>query len=231
MNGIALQPIVQLDGQVLGHEVLIRRRNEVGRWELPGDFLPEPWTHHVERWRVDMYVIGRVAHDPQLHRLPGALFINVCGATLVADDQFHEWITALRFAARSRANGIIAEVSEQARLPGDLLADRIARIRGVGVATAMDDFGTGNHRLPLLREPLWDWIKIWWPVVSRVEGELEEATEHCRVNNVPMIVEGVEQEADVERAKALRPLGLQGIAIGPPRILVPTSFDEMEVNA
>jgi EAL domain-containing protein (putative c-di-GMP-specific phosphodiesterase class I) len=103
-------------------------------------------------------------------------------------------------------------------MPLDLLAGRVAGIRAAGVATAMDDFGTGCHQLSLLREPLWDWVKVWWPVCSLEESELEKAAAICHANAVPMVMEGIEQEADMERVKAFGPRGLQGLAVAPPRI-------------
>lgn len=221
MHGIALQPIVRVDGQILGHEILIRRRGTDGRWRLPADFLPAPSASHPGRWMADMYVADRVRLDDQLRSLPGKLFINVSHATLEREEIFRQWVAILRTAVQRKLSQIVAEFSEDTNLPDGVLADRVADIRALGVATAMDDFGTGNHRLDLLKEPLWDWVKIWWPASSLDERELTRASEFCHGNDIPIVMEGVEQQADLERIRAFSPLALQGIAIAPPRLFLP----------
>lgn len=225
MHGIALQAILQPDGRCLGHEILIRRRAAAGTWELPGDFLTRPPGISAQRWLADMYVIERIWQDDRLRQMPGLLFINVSRATLEQDESYQLWLAVLRRVARARASGIIVEISEEAGMPLDLLAGRVAGIRAAGVATAMDDFGTGCHRLRLLREPFWDWVKVWWPVCSLEENELGKAASICHARSVPMIMEGIEQEADMERAKAFRPRGLQGLMVAPPRIFHPAPDD------
>lgn len=231
MNGIAIQPIVKMDGVVLGHEVLIRRRSASGLWELPEDFLPAAWTRDAGRWNVDMYVLDRVVSDRQLHRLFGSLFINVSGSTLAVEDRFRQWMTILRVAVRERGGRIVVEVSEEANLCMDLLVERTEAIRAIGVETAMDDFGSGNHWFPVLREPLWDWVKVWWPTFADSGADLEEVAEYCCAKEIRMIVEGIEQRADIERLETLRPLGLQGMAIAAPQILALSPSDKLEASA
>ncbi len=220
MNGIALQPILRIDGQVLGHEVLIRRRDANGCWKLPADFLPAPSASQRGRWMVDLYVAERVRMDDRLRELPGRLFVNISHATLAQDEIFQQWLAILRMAVPTKLSQIVAEISEDTDLPNDLLAERVADMRAIGVATAMDDFGTGKHRFELLKQPFWDWVKIWWPSVN--SAELDKASEFCRRHELPIVIEGVEQLADIERIKALRPLGLQGMALAPPKLFLPT---------
>lgn len=169
---------------------------------------------------VDLYVAERVRLDDRLRELPGRLFVNVSHATLAQDEIFRQWLGILRMAVPTKLSQIVAEISEDTDLPNDLLADRVADMRAVGVATAMDDFGTGKHRFNLLKQPFWDWVKIWWPSLDSTE--LTKASEFCRRNEIPIVIEGVEQPDDIERIKTLRPLGLQGMAIAPPKLFLPT---------
>jgi len=128
------------------------------------------------------------------------------------------------FAGLTRiARRVVLEITERSSLEGlDGLADRVAELREIGYAIAVDDLGGGHARMGHLTPLDTDFVKLDMSLVRDIDSHpvkqrlVQSVVELCRENGVRVIGEGVETEAE---AVALRQLGcdyLQGYLIAKP---------------
>jgi len=149
------------------------------------------------------------------------LFVNLSPYTLshqqacpcVADrGPFVNWAAAL--AEEFRLGGIdpsqvVLEVTERSSVSVDILAPRVRELRAAGFKVALDDVGSGNAGLEMLRRLPVDFVKIDRGVLlSAMESQTGRAAmvaiiAFAAVTGAKVIAEGIENEAMLE-------LGRQG---------------------
>lgn len=171
--------------------------------------------------------IGR-AHDLDMHcrhaiikaaqGLPPdvLLFVNVSPYTLshqlpcacLADrGPFVSWAQA--FAEEFRANGIdprqvVLEVTERSSVSVDIVAASVRELRAAGFKVALDDVGSGNAGLEMLRRLPVDYVKVDRGVLlSAMESQTGRAAlvaiiAFAAVTGAKVIAEGIENEAMLE---------------------------------
>ncbi len=159
------QPIWHLSPRtVLGYEALARLDT---RYELGG---PQQAFEIAEQF-------GRAAELDRLFRrraleaaggLPeGALlFVNVSPYTLT-----HSTFSAAGFAEEFASGGlapsrVVLEVTERSSVAPDVVAEAMRSLRAEGFAVALDDIGSGNNGLEMLRRVPFDYIKVDRGIVS-----------------------------------------------------------------
>ncbi len=210
------QPIWEMGtGRLLAFEGLGRLPTE--RTSLRG---PQEAFDLAER-------IGR-AHELDMHcrhailrsaaGLPGdvLLFVNLSPYTLshqqpcpcVAErGPFVNWAAAL--AEEFRLAGIdprqvVLEVTERSSVSVDFLAARVRELRAAGFKVALDDVGSGNAGLEMLRRLPVDYVKIDRSVLlSAMESQTGRAVmvaiiAFAAVTGAKVIAEGIENEAMLE---------------------------------
>jgi EAL domain-containing protein (putative c-di-GMP-specific phosphodiesterase class I) len=164
---VAFQPIWRLDGaSIVGFEAIAR----------PEDETLDP----IETFRIaerigraheldaicQNVVRSRVAELP-----PGVLlFINLSPHTLV-----HPSFSALSFAsAYEEANlsprRVVVEVTEQTKVPVGLLAENLTRLKHRGFKIALDNVGSGNAGLEMLRGIPVEYVKVDRSVIASATG-------------------------------------------------------------
>jgi diguanylate cyclase (GGDEF)-like protein/PAS domain S-box-containing protein len=159
------QPLLDLhSGVVTHHELLVRLR--VGdRMMLPASFLPTAQRHGLVP-QIDRWVFSR-AVDLLRKRTLGdsVLCVNVDGRSL-GDQDFIAEIE--RDLDPDIAPRLVFEITEASSLPSLQAAhDFMSRVRALGAAFAIDDFGSGFGSLHHLRQLPFDYLKIDGEFVRR----------------------------------------------------------------
>ncbi|MDR7281174.1 putative bifunctional diguanylate cyclase/phosphodiesterase [Catenuloplanes atrovinosus] len=167
---LVYQPILSLpDRTTAGVEALLRWRNPALGTVHPGELLPVAEDLGV------MPEIGTWVLSTALRQLADwtvthpalTLTVNVSPRELAVPDFVH------RVAAMLNAHGIAPErlcmeVAED-RIPHDMPAvvTQFAKLRALGVRTAIDDFGAGQASLAQLRRMPVDMLKVDGELISR----------------------------------------------------------------
>jgi PAS domain S-box-containing protein len=219
------QPIVELDSmQPARVELLIRMRVR-GAEELmaPGKFLPA-----AERFElisvIDEWVIDRaVALAAAGHRIT----VNVSAMT-ISDPRQVDRIAHAVTTAQAPPENIVFEITETA-VADNLNAARTfgARMRDLGCAVALDDFGVGHGTFTYLKHLRVDYIKIDMQFVRNLLDDDEDRQVVqaiigvARQFEIATIAEGVEDQATLEELRRLGVDYAQGYWIGRPVPLAP----------
>ncbi len=216
---LVFQPIVDLaDGRITHHEALIRFND---------DQSPEPAVLLAEELgfgsELDRAVIGRAIDllaraEPHLP----VLAVNLSGYS-IADTVFVDDLMALLCRSRIESKRLMFEVTESAAVRSlPRLDSGISRLRRLGFATGLDDFGAGTASLDRLRRLDVDFIKLDRALVSRLgsnprdEALLRGICQACLEMGVRVIGEGIETDRQATALRALGVHGAQGWRFGRP---------------
>jgi diguanylate cyclase (GGDEF)-like protein len=225
----AYQPIVSYEtGKALAYEALARPRNE--QFEGPAETF-EIADRLGRTWELDQLCMSK-AFEGYSHLPAGVnLFVNLDPRSLT-----HSQFDASVVAALARENGvpaskIVIELTERTAIPSEMLMKGLDHLRGHGFRVALDDVGSGNAGLELLRSARFDFVKIDRSVLlSALEHGPGRAVVFALValgNEIgaQVIAEGVENAAMfrvVRSAISDRPqlsiMGLQGFFFGKPAV-------------
>jgi EAL domain-containing protein (putative c-di-GMP-specific phosphodiesterase class I)/ribosomal protein L12E/L44/L45/RPP1/RPP2 len=218
------QPIVGLDGPARErHELLVRLRGDDGVPVAPGEFLPS-----AERFgqiqAIDGWVLGRAL---DLLRRTGpdgpVLHINLAPAS-VGDADLMAFTERAVVASDVSPERLVFEITETAAI-GDISAARatVDRLRGLGCAIAIDDFGMGFGSFSHLKQIPFDILKIAGEFVhevmtSRVDRLTVEAmAQVARGMGMATVAEYVGNDGTVGLLRDMRIDFAQGFHTGAPR--------------
>jgi diguanylate cyclase (GGDEF)-like protein len=226
---IAFQPIVSFEtGGVLAFEALARPGGDA--FEGPYDAF-EVADRLGRTWELDQLCIEK-AFD-SFHLLPNGavLFVNLDPRSLTNTQFEASKIAALAAAAGVDCGSVVIELTERTAIPGSLLLSGLDSLRRAGFRVALDDVGSGNSGLELLRSAKFDFVKIDRSVIlSALERGAGRAVVFALValgNEIgaQVIAEGVENVAMLNVVRSAindRPtltiLGLQGYLFGRPAV-------------
>jgi diguanylate cyclase (GGDEF)-like protein len=220
------QPVVRVDGHVIGLEALLRWPHPRRGMLLPEDFLPRvagtDLAQSLSDWVLRAAVRDAAAwHDPRLR-----VSVNMW-AEEVSRPGFAENVAALLTWAGLQARGLYLELHEQ-DLPeaGPGLADQLDRLRRLGVGLVIDDFGSGATSFAGLRRLPVDILKVDRSFVAGCVDDPEDGAVVAAVATAARaagrhpLASGVET---VEQLRVLRGLGyesVQGYLSGAPAPLI-----------
>ena len=220
------QPVVRLDGHLMGLEALLRWPHPQLGLLMPHDFLPRVVGTDLARPLSDWVLRAAVRDAASWHDPKVRVSVNMW-ASEVARPGFADTVAMLLTWAGMQAKGLYLELHE-ADLPegGPGLADELDRLRRLGVGLAIDDFGTGGTSLVGLRRLPVDTLKLDRSFVAGLLGNAEDAAVVAAVATVARaagrhpLATGVETP---EQLAAVRNLGyesVQGYLSGPPAPLI-----------
>lgn len=218
---MAFQPIVHANAEhtLFGYEALLRSRDP----QLVHVGLILDAAERLERTTQ----LGRLARQQVATEFAkasaerGLVFVN-----LHVRDLFDPTLTS-PFAGLTRiARRVVLEITERSSLEGiEGLADRVAELREVGYAIAVDDLGGGHARMGHLTPLDTDFVKLDMSLVRDLDSHpvkqrlVSSVVSLCRESGVRVIGEGVETKPEAEVLTDLGCDYLQGYLIarpGPP---------------
>ena len=215
------QPIVSLtSAQPAQFELLIRMLKVRGGEELvaPGEFLPA-----AERFdligAIDEWVIDRAI---ELATSGHRVALNVSAKTMSDPTQVDRIERAI-IASGAPPQNLVFEVTETA-VADNLDAARTfaTRLRTLGCAFALDDFGVGYAAFTYLRQLPVDYLKIDIQFVRNLLGDTENRqivqaiVGVARELKIETIAEGVEDQATLDELRRIGVDNAQGYWIGRP---------------
>jgi diguanylate cyclase (GGDEF)-like protein/PAS domain S-box-containing protein len=216
------QPIKHIVSGRIGHyEALIRLQGEDGKLIAPGMFIDVAESTGLIR-RIDRWVIETVVAFVARQAADIKVALNLSSRSFDDDVAFETMQAAL---ARHNVAGsrLLLEITETAALANLSSAIRImGKLRGLGCAFGLDDFGVGYSSFQYLKEMPFDFVKIDGSFVKGLTLRPDDVVFVKALNDAvkgygkSTIAEFVEDEATLN---ILREIGVdyaQGYLIGRP---------------
>ena len=195
------QPIVSLpDGQVVGHEALLRWQHERRGLLLPGEFIKLGEESGLIE-QVDWLIYEQVAHD-LAGSASGYISVNVSPRHF-REPEFAGRLFGLLDAAGADPTRLRVELTETALLEdAPRTLGILHQLRERGVAVQLDDFGTGYSALSYLHRFPISTLKIDRSFISGLHSEdskntqalVEGVVSLARTLGIETIGEGIENE-------------------------------------
>jgi len=224
------QPIWDLESdRLLGVEALMRPDPELG---LSG---PEEAFDLAERigrvHDLDVLAVGHALRDVPVLPDGALLFLNLTPHTLDLDARGSDWLLEAVSAAGLTTNQVVVEVTERFGARTDAVVDCLEGLRSDGFRVALDDVGTGNSGLEMLRRVSADYVKSDRSIVlgaatdRNARAVLMAMATYARQTGSYVIAEGIENQETLEFLAAIderdiRPeriiQGGQGYGLGRP---------------
>jgi diguanylate cyclase (GGDEF)-like protein len=232
---IAFQPIWDLpNNRLLGVEALARPRGEYG-FAGPAEAFDTAYqlgrVHELDRLCVDR-ILARAPELPD----GVLLFVNLSPQTLELDADGSHWFTDAVAAARLDPARVVIEVTERMGSRTNRVTESIRLLRDRGFHIAIDDMGSGNSGLEMLRELQPEYVKLDRSVVvgaltdPHARGILMGVTAFAHETGAFVIAEGIEDEEVLNfvnslpsRAGSPQIDGGQGYGLGRPDSQLPTT--------
>jgi len=221
------QPIVFIDGRVLGVEVLIR-------WRSPQKGLIPPFAFVARAEAQNLLtpimcaLLRRVAEDMADTPLPAGSRISInLTARQLGDISMLAAVRDLNLRLQARQYELVVEVTEEGLIrDAEQARQTMEQLRTAGILIAIDDFGTGNSSLSYLRQFPFDYLKIDKSFVDGVPGVekdmaiVEGVVALAQQLNLSIVAEGVEHQGQADYLDGLGVLHFQGYLFSRPLPLV-----------
>ena len=222
------QPILALpSGEIAACEALVRWPHLDGRLRPPGEFLPLAEEAGLMA-QLDRWVLERAVEDAAVwqRRFPGRRRVGVSvnlSSSSVTDEFLPQRIRRLLDRSGLDPARLLVELTEREEVQDVIrVAGILGSLRGMGVRSALDDFGTAYSSLAYLDALPVQFLKLDRFLLERartspatmrlVEGTI--ALAH-RVD-VQVVVEGVEEPEQLAAVERLGADYVQGYLLGRP---------------
>lgn len=209
--------------QVRGYEALARWRHPLHGRISPADFIPAAEESGLIV-PIGMWVLERACRDALAWSSTTSLAVNV-SAVQLAWPPFVPSVLDILHRVGLPADRLELEITESA-LAKDPASVRqaLARLRGVGIRIAIDDFGVGYSSMAQLRELPFDHIKLDQSFAAGLQQETRDTTRSIIAAIIQLsdalelsvTAEGVENEQQLEALRALGCMSVQGFLLGRP---------------
>jgi len=226
LNGTGLyclaQPIMDRNGSIFGHEMLMRGKGDDGSTITPDRLLRAAATPEL-RAKLDRAARIAAVHSGSEISAESNVFINFLPSS-VYDPQFClETTFAAARTAKIDPSRLIFEVVETDKIGDfDHLAAIIARYREEGFAIALDDFGTGFNNIETVIRLRPEYIKLDKLLVTdSIHDKLKtqfilELASVAQLNGIKTIAEGIENQETLDHVRKLGVDLFQGYHLGRP---------------
>jgi diguanylate cyclase (GGDEF)-like protein len=216
------QPVVTVDGLLVGLEALVRWPHHERGLLMPTDFLPyvegSELAAALTEWTLHTAVADASTWpDPSLR-----LSVNVW-ARQVARSGFADRVAVLLTRTGFPAQRLSLELHEtDLAMAGPTLSTELAALRELGCGLAIDDYGTGISSLASLRQLPVDTLKLDRTFVAGLvenpadAGIVEVVAKTAEVTGRGLAAAGVETLAQLHRLRDLGFARVQGYLTGGP---------------
>ncbi len=199
-----LQPIWNLDSQtLLGVEALMRPDPKYGFSSHAEIFDLAEQIGHMHELDV-LCVQSALTHvAPELPHNT-LLFLNLSPQTLDIDADGNDWFRELIERSALTPEHVVVEVTERFAGRSTSIVKSLSRLRDQGFKLALDDVGTGNSGLEMLRKVGADFVKIDRSIVSAATIErnaravLMAMATYARQTGSFVIAEGIEDQETLD---------------------------------
>ncbi|HSY07100.1 MAG TPA: EAL domain-containing protein [Steroidobacteraceae bacterium] len=210
--------------QTIGVEALLRWRKPDGRIATATEFIhiaeKTGLIHELTDWvlRTATAAVARWRLQGWPHACVG---INV-SPTQFLENAFVEQVTAALAAADLPANALELELTETVFQTGAPTIEALRRLRALGVAIALDDFGSGFSSLTSLEQLPITRVKVDRTLIEGVDSNARSAAiarsiiALCHGLGLQVIAEGVERPEQLAVLAQYGPVGVQGYLLAHP---------------
>lgn len=221
------QPQVdQAQGKLHGFEALLRWNSKVYGIVAPDKFIPlleeTGLIVEVGQWVLEQSCLFIKQVKQLLPDSDMIVSVNVAAQQL-EHDQFIENVMRAIEEARIQPRALCIEITETSVIQSlSQVTEQLEALRHLEIMVALDDFGTGFSSLNYLNELPIDVLKIDKSFTRRItvlskEYSLIKAISHLAMElGLRMIVEGVEEEKQLEVLSSMPQLIIQGYYFGKP---------------
>ena len=214
------QPKLQLaDNRVTAVEALVRWRHPVRGFVPPAEFIPfaeqTGYIGEITRW-----VLGRAIEQcGEWHRegLAVRVSVNIAARDLRQEDALVQAVASALERAQLPAGMLCLEITESGLMDDPRSAQATLRkLRELGVATAIDDYGTGYSSLAYIKQLAVNEIKIDRTFVGGMEADHRNAAivrstiELGHNLGLTVVAEGVETEHELRELRRFGCDAIQG---------------------
>jgi diguanylate cyclase (GGDEF)-like protein len=220
---VAYQPIVDVNGQLIGFEALLRWRHAL-RGVIPPDVFIPVAERALMIGEIGNYVLRQVCED--LPRLPDVKVSVNLSANQIAMPALQEKMLAILAETGTDPRRIVLEITESASLAAnERIANQISALQDAGFRIALDDFGMGYSEFNQLRALPYDVIKIDKSYICALGTDhvtdvfVSAVVEIARRSGKNVVAEGIETQDDLLRASAAGCDRFQGYHFGKPVFL------------
>ena len=205
------QPKMSLDeGRVTSVEALVRWRHPQRGFIEPGQFIPfaeqTGYISAITRWVLERAIDQCGAWERVGLRV--RMCVNVSARDLQLGDALVQHIAQALVAAELPAGMLCLEITESALMedPG-AAQSTLRKLRELGIATSIDDYGTGYSSLAYIKQLSVNELKIDRAFVSGMEADRKNAAivrstiELGHNLGLTVVAEGVETEHELDELK------------------------------
>lgn len=205
------QPKVTIaDERATSAEALVRWRHPKKGMVPPGDFIPfaeqTGYIGEITRW-----VLGQAIDQCGRWQMNGSrvrMCVNVSARDLRQGEELVQHISARLAEAQLPAGMLCLEITESALMEDPAIAQStLRRLRELGVATSIDDYGTGYSSLAYIKQLAVNELKIDRGFVAGMEADQRNAAivrstiELGHNLGLTVVAEGVETEHELAQLR------------------------------
>lgn len=223
---VYLQPKVSIDSrEIIGCEALVRYRRESGELIAPETLIPLLEANSIIS-EVDFYVFEFACSKHQEWRSKGwhvlPISVNFSRLTLT-EPHFTENLLALCQKYHVQPLDFEIEVTQSVN-GGDYrgIKEVLDHLRNSGFLVSIDDFGTKSANFALFSAADFDELKIDHSLIldiadnHKAKAIIDAMVTVCNENNIKLVAEGVEDEAQLEILKECGVKVVQGYLFSHP---------------
>ncbi|MNI49934.1 Phytochrome-like protein cph2 [compost metagenome] len=210
-------------GQATGYEVLLRWKNDEGRYISPADFIPVAEETGLIL-PIGEWVLRQACRQAAAWAEPHRIAVNLSPVQLSHVDLprlVHQILIETGLAPAR----LELEITETAMISDMERTTHVLRqLKALGVSIAMDDFGTGYSSLSTLRAFPFDKIKLDRSFMQELEGAGAQSRAIIRAVltigeslAIPVLAEGVETAEQLAFLRAQGCNEVQGYFLGRPQ--------------
>lgn len=219
------QPVFSTKEQeVLGYECLIRSQFVQNLGEL---FETASKENRLNLLDIQSVQLAIEVIEQNLNEFPDQckFFLNIYPSTILCDE-YLETLTNLLQNTEIPASRIVLEINESEPVKSlSSFHDTLQAIRQLGIQIALDDVGKGMSPFKRFLELKPDIIKIDRYFASELaestfkQGIIRTISDYCVDEGITVILEGIEEPADLQKSIDIGIPYAQGFLLGKPKPL------------
>ncbi|WP_312782573.1 EAL domain-containing protein [Brevundimonas sp.] len=210
-------------GKATGYEVLLRWKDEDGRYISPADFIPVAEETGLIL-PIGEWVLRQACRQAAAWSEPHKIAVNLSPVQLGHVD-LPGLVEQVLKETGLDASRLELEITETAMISDMARTTHVLRqLKALGVTIAMDDFGTGYSSLSTLRAFPFDKIKLDRSFMTELDGDEPQSQAIIRAVltigeslSIPVLAEGVETAEQLAFLRAQGCNEVQGYLLGRPQ--------------